>query len=330
MKVFLGIDGGGTKTTFALMNEEAELLAECQLGTIHFQQLGLEEAKKRIQEGIQLVFEQAKRPLSDVTACFAGIPGYGEYPPLMQAMQEHFQSVLQGKPFHLGNDSVAGYAGSLKGEVGVNLVLGTGAIAYGMNAKGEEARSSGWGPFCGDEGSAYALGQTCVRLFAKEADGRLPGHILYDLVKKELQLEEDFAIISLIHNEWKMDRTKIASLSRLLSQAAEAGDEAAQAAIEEAAFEGYLAVRAVAEALHLAEEVAGVGGHVPISYSGGVFRMGERLLAPFRKFCEKEGYVLCPPKMGPKEGSLLMAVRAAKLPLREEKEIIQKMKMEEV
>ena len=70
------------------------------------------------------------------------------------------------------NDSVVGWAGSLGLSSGINLVAGTGSIAYGRNDAGEEARAGGWDERFSDEGSCYWLGMKSLELFSKESDGR--------------------------------------------------------------------------------------------------------------------------------------------------------------
>ena len=42
-------------------------------------------------------------------------------------------------------------------QQGVIVISGTGAIVYGINANGDEARASGWGYLLGDEGSGYDI-----------------------------------------------------------------------------------------------------------------------------------------------------------------------------
>ena len=67
------------------------------------------------------------------------------------------------------NDSVVGWAGSLGLSSGINLVAGTGSIAYGRNDAGEEARAGGWDERFSDEGSCYWLGMKSLELFQKKA-----------------------------------------------------------------------------------------------------------------------------------------------------------------
>ena len=118
--------------------------------------------------------------------------------------------------FQCGNDVEAGWAGSLACRPGINLVCGTGAIGYGKDPNGLGARSSGWGCFCGDEGSAFWLGKKAIELFAKQSDWRLERTVLYELMKTRLQLKRDFDLIPFVHNELKLERDQVAPTCLIL------------------------------------------------------------------------------------------------------------------
>ncbi|MEX2047265.1 MAG: BadF/BadG/BcrA/BcrD ATPase family protein, partial [Chloroflexota bacterium] len=70
------------------------------------------------------------------------------------------------------HDAIAAlYAGNPTG-CGVVLIAGTGSIAYGRNAEGEEDRAGGWGYLIGDEGSAVWCGLEALRAISHSVDGR--------------------------------------------------------------------------------------------------------------------------------------------------------------
>lgn len=56
---FLGIDGGGTKTMFALCDSQGRILAEYQAGTADYRQVGIEGLKKLLLEGLDALAAQA-------------------------------------------------------------------------------------------------------------------------------------------------------------------------------------------------------------------------------------------------------------------------------
>ena len=49
---YLGVDGVGTKTRFLLVDAHAQPLAETELGTTYFPQVGIEGAAAVLEQGI--------------------------------------------------------------------------------------------------------------------------------------------------------------------------------------------------------------------------------------------------------------------------------------
>ena len=81
---------------------------------------------------------------------------------------------------------------------GINLVAGTGSIAYGRNDAGEEARAGGWDERFSDEGSCYWLGMKSLELFfSKESDGRAEKGALLEIFRNRFELKCDFDIIDI-------------------------------------------------------------------------------------------------------------------------------------
>lgn len=296
---YLGVDGGGTKTAFCLTDDTGKIVKLMETGTCHIDQVG--------QDGIRKVFSQFLSELEEmgiekksISGCFLGIPGYSEVEhwdkQIHQVASEFFTS------YHCGNDAVAGWAGSLKCESGINLVAGTGAIAFGMNNDKETSRSSGWGQFCGDEGSAFWIGKKGIEAFTKQADYRHDRGPLYDVFKQDLKLDKDFDLIDLIHNQWDFSRTKVATISMLVSKAADLGDRDAIEILQRAAYEISLMVRGVVRQINF-------DGKIKISYSGGVFKAGDHVLKPLKAYLEdmKLDYELNQPELAPVLGSALYA-----------------------
>lgn len=89
------------------------------------------------------------------------------------------------------HDAIAAlYAGNPAG-CGVVLISGTGSIAYGRNAEGDESRAGGWGWLIGDEGSAVWVGLEGLRAASHHVDGRgaptaITAHLLRELGVAEL------------------------------------------------------------------------------------------------------------------------------------------------
>ncbi|UTX53028.1 N-acetylglucosamine kinase [Leucobacter aridicollis] len=69
------------------------------------------------------------------------------------------------------SDVVTAHVGALGGEPGTVLVVGTGAVALGLDTAGALRRVDGWGPELGDLGSGSWLGRRALRRALAERDG---------------------------------------------------------------------------------------------------------------------------------------------------------------
>jgi len=213
------------------------------------------------------------------------------------ALREAFGDIQ----YLLVNDSVAGWAGSLALESGVNIVAGTGAIAYGRDAGDRGARCGGWDEFFSDEGSCYWLGRATCALFAKQSDGRVPRGQLYEMMRAEFALDEDFEFIDAVHEKLLVSRERVAAMQMLLMRAANEGDKSALALYDAAAEELCLLLDGIRGRISLPES------GFPVSYSGGLFNAGELVLKPFRRGIEARGGRLVTPRLSPARGALLLA-----------------------
>lgn len=303
-KLFLGIDGGGTKTAFAICDEKGNILIKDVSSTIHVKQASPEKIREVIFETTERMLDSLGKNKEDLTYLFAGVPACGEFSEIPLVFEPIFTDLIGEDKYAYRNDSVAGWAGSQAGKPGVNMVLGTGAIAYGMDYKGNEARSSGWGPYCGDQGSGYWLGREAIKLFGRQSDGRAERSHLYELVNEKYDLENDVDFISIIL-DLEDNRTEIAKLSKLISKAAELGDEEAKKVIYEASKEVIDCMNAVIKKLDFEDDET-----IYISYSGGVFNLGEILTKPIEDELTKDKRIKkLDSVLDPTSGACLMALK---------------------
>lgn len=302
--IFVGVDGGGTKTAFSAIDENGNNLYLYETTTCHYEQVGLDGFKNIIEKGILKIKENLKIENNSIDFVFLGVPGYGEREEYDVKIHTILNGVLKGIKFKCGNDVENGWAGSLACSPGINLVAGTGAIAYGLNEKNESARSSGWGFFCGDEGSAFWIGKKGIELFCKQADGRMEKNKLYNIYKDELKLDKDFDLINYVYNTINFERGKVAEMATLVFKGALAGDLACIEIFQEAAYEHYLMVKGVVEQLKFKDEVK-------ISYSGGVFKSRDLVLGPLKKYLEENNIKgrLIEPQLSPVLGAALYAYK---------------------
>jgi len=308
---FLGVDGGGTKTAFVLTDRGGRELARHEGGSSYHIQIGFENLHALLHEGVKAVLDKAGASPQDVIFAFFGLPAHGEDSQVQPFLDVIPEAVLGHHRYACGNDMICGWAGSLAGEDGINIVAGTGSIGYGER-QGLSARGGGWGEVFSDEGSAYWIAVQGLNAFSRMADGRLPRGPLHDLLRAELELKGDLDICAYVYDKATAQRDRIAGLSRLVARAAAQGDEAARRIFAEAGRELAAIVEAIRQRLQYPP-----GEPVNLSYSGGVFQGGELILQPFRQqllACSPD-YRLVTPRYSPAIGAALYAARLSGHPL---------------
>lgn len=299
--LLLGMDGGGSKTACALMDFNGNILAQTEgIGTNH-RQHGVKKVLDTISHLAEDCLKKAGTDESALAGVCIGMPSYGEHPEMDKQLAEHLHQVYPN--LLIVNDVHVGWAGSLALGSGINLVSGTGSIAYGVNDKGQAARSGGWSESIGDEGSSYWMAVMGMQLFTKQSDFREPRGPLYRIIKEKFNLEDDFEFIPLIEEQYLPFRDKVASFHYLVAQAAGEGDSTVIALYKKAALELMSLVRSVFDQLGRPDESRRV------SYSGGTFKVGAVLLEPLRELIEREGLTLQAPLYSPTIGALLLAAK---------------------
>lgn len=272
--VYLGVDGGGTKTRFALIDGDGRVLGEAQLGTTYHPHIGLDGVCAVLAEGVGKVLAAADRTTADIAYAFFGLPAYGEDSHAAALLQACPAAILGHDRYACDNDMVCGWAGSLACADGINIVAGTGSIGYGQR-RGTAARAGGWGEAFSDEGSAYWIAMRGLNAYSRMSDGRLPKGPLHAIINAHFQLDNDLDICARVYGDNAYARGELAQLSHQVAEAARAGDVAAVEIFRDAGRELALICDTLRRALRFEADEP-----VPVSYSGGAFSAGELLLAP--------------------------------------------------
>lgn len=301
--LYLGIDGGGTKTSFVVIDGDGRRLARHDEPTSYYLEIGFDALRALLHRGVQAALHASGATAGDIAHAFAGLPAHGEDSTRLAA----FDALLAGVLPHsrVGNDMVCSWAGSLAGADGISLVAGTGSIAYG-EWQGRSARCGGWGEIFSDEGSAHWLARETLALFSRMADGRAEPGPLLDLVRRHFGLAVDLDLCAAINGQ--AARSELAQIARLTTAAAQAGDTQARQLLVRAGDELALLAAGIARNLALP-----AGTAVPVSYSGGVFAAGELVLGPLQAALARRlpGATLVRPRFGPELGAALYATRLA-------------------
>ena len=302
MKYLLGIDGGGSKTNILCMDTDGNVIGFASVGATYYRQDGIDAVIGRLQEGISRCLPEG----AEAVACF-GMPGFGDDVEGDNGAAAQIAAAFPHIQFRFENDVVVGWAGALALMPGVNIVAGTGSIAYGRNAAGKSFRCGGWHEFFSDEGSGYWFGKQLLRIFSMESDGRLEKTALHSIVREKLGLKDDYDINKLANDRFFHSRKETAALQRLMLEAAQQDDPYALDCYRQSA--DHLA-RIVCSTIHQLEFEDGV--HV--SYSGGLFNLDDLIRQPVETLVTERmgtGKVhFQAPRLTPCEGGVLLAAEA--------------------
>jgi N-acetylglucosamine kinase-like BadF-type ATPase len=310
MSRYLGVDGGGSKTAFALIDADGRVLARATAPSSYYFAEGFGVVERALTQGITDICTQAGIEPSDIDSAFFGLPGYGEASGDVEQLDAVPGRVLGHDRYSCDNDMVCGWAGSLAGEDGINVISGTGSMTYGERL-GTGHRVGGWGELFGDEGSAYWVATQGLNAFSRMSDGRLSRGPLYDLIRERLQISSDLDSVGLVIEKWGGNRGSIAALATTVCEAARHEDQASTGILTAAAEELATLVETTRVLVGFTDAEL-----VPVSYSGGMFS-DEGYLALFRNALGRlpARYDLRLPLLDPAVGAALYAAKHSGHPL---------------
>ena len=301
-QLFLGVDGGGTKSHIAIMNEAREVLCEGVSGPSNPLRVGVETAVANILKAVNEACDEGGVSRGDIAGATLGLAGVRRAD-LKQRVRDSFIQQLRIKRTVVVTDAeIALYATTL-GAAGLVVIAGTGSVCIGKNNKGEMAISGGWGPLAGDEGGGVGIAQNALHSIAKASDGRGIPTSLSDRASEYFRASGPENLIVAIYSP-QVDNSRIAGFAKFVVEAAQKGDAVAVDIMMEAGSELGLAACAVIERLGLKKN------KIPIGCVGSVFKAGslltEPMLATINTIAPKA--YLTEPQMPPAHAAALMAL----------------------
>lgn len=255
---FLGVDGGGSKTLAVIVDAAGVERGRGMAGSANYKVVGVEAAVAQARLAVEAATVAAGRG-APLTAGWLGLAGV-DSPRDHALLLPHLRRLAE--VVRLTNDAELAL-GALPGCVGVTLIAGTGSIALGRNASGAQARAGGWGHLLGDEGSGYDIGRRALQAALQAVDGRGRPTQLLTRILDAWELDNAPEILGRVYPLG--EKSEIARLSRLVFDAAQAGDRPA----------GRITRRAAAE---LAGMVLSVGAALGFDVTGAPLAFGGGLL----------------------------------------------------
>ena len=233
-ELFVGVDGGATKTLLRLEDARGRVLGEGRGGAANIR-LSAEESWRSIRDALAQALQQAGLgPDADAARlhCGAGLAGAG----VAEARDRFLSAPHPFARLVVRPDGYAACLGAHGGEDGAVIAVGTGVIGFQAEA-GRESRVGGWGFPYGDEGGGAWLGMEAVRQTLRWLDGRAPENAPEDPLLEAVHARFDRDLSRLAAWASGAGATGFAQVAPLVVEHARGASPLARALLREAARE---------------------------------------------------------------------------------------------
>jgi glucosamine kinase len=304
VSIFLGIDGGGSKTT-CVIGDKNSVLGTGASGGSNVVRVGERQARESLGAAIRQACAAANTALAQIERTCAGVAG-GARPEIAGVVRRLLSEFVSGE-IEIVGDMVIAMEAAFGSGPGVIVVAGTGSIAYGRNSEGEIARAGGWGFAISDEGSGHWIGRAAVAACMRSYDqsGTECASVLLESIMKFWDVTTREQVILAANAGPPPD---FAALLPAVLTAADAGDATARNVLTQAGVElATLAKIVIARLFGDAESV-------PVAVSGGVFANCELVQQVFydRLLGERPQVLPNATPVDPAKGALELARKRAR------------------
>lgn len=218
--IYLGVDGGGTRTTAVAADENGVILLKAVGKTINFYSVGMKAAKENFKNLIDGISKKLGENVFE--AVFVGSSALdGEA--TKELLNEFFDGTVNAKKLGMNSDLFV--ALSSCGDFLPRLVVisGTGSMALLCDENGKLQKRGGWGHIFGDGGSGYSIAVSLLKkaavLFDNGENSELTSAVADFFGVSDFSRVTDF-----IYSE-STTKEKVAALSSLVNARAENGCE---------------------------------------------------------------------------------------------------------
>ncbi len=291
---YLGIDGGGSRTTAAVADENGNVILRATGESINFYSVGMDAARQNLSDVIRKIYDA----IGEVrfNSAYIGCSALDD-----EADKETTDAlcadIINADYLAMSSDVHVALTAS---DGNCVAICGTGSMAVGKKADGSIAVTGGWGHIIGDEGSAYSIAVTALKECCKMRDKN-------ERTPLVISAEEFFGVddfrkaIDKIYSE-NTAKDYIAKFAKNVASLSDNGCAVSRKIISD-------------EAAAFAETVTAlldeIGGSPMLSLYGGVFQHNEFFKEQFMKkirisYPDQESKIL---DITPEEG----AIKAARL-----------------
>lgn len=275
----IGMDGGGTRTRLAVIEQGQERF-RCETGGINYNSFPGEEIQESLSKAISEVKEKGflSEECEGIGIGAAGVSNPKAAPFLTDVLRELGFTC----PVVVVGDQEAALAGAVGKRTGILLIAGTGSVCMAQDGAGGKYRAGGFGHIIDDAGSAYAVGRDILTAIVRAEDGRGGFTALREPVFQMLGVENSGQLVAYVYDTARTKKD-IAAVASCLSEELIRTDAAATEIARKAAEEQVLLVEAILQKLKLDAEQK-----IPLLLEGGLILKNREVNSVFRRLLEEK------------------------------------------
>ncbi|MBN2795045.1 MAG: hypothetical protein JXR88_06545 [Clostridia bacterium] len=241
---FIGVDGGGTQSTYVLMKADKTILKQCQSTGTNISSHGEAYVRNSLKQGIEKLLEDFNVSCSNIPICLAsaGVDQPSDV--------KVYENILKDLGFHhmkVVNDGEGALSAGTKGEDGIIAIAGTGSVVIGKK-NNVLKRTGGWGHILGDEGSAYSIAISGIKAVLQTYDGYGAPTSLTKGLLEAISGKECTDFIGFIYQQ-NLGKDQIAKLAQVVDDHANRGDEIAKRIISNEAEKLFRQIKSIQDEL---------------------------------------------------------------------------------
>ncbi len=222
--IYLGVDGGGTKT-LAVVVREGQVLGQGLTGSGSHQGEGMTNALSNITEAMNRALGAAGVDKGQIDGAVLGLTG-ADFPEDFLRLREGLMPYFDAIPFKVVNDAEIALVGGARTGHGIVAVCGTGTNVWGLSEEGRSRHVGGLGYEFGDFGGGLDLVREVLHSAFRSDEQRGPKTALQKRVLEALGLKDYDAVSRALY--FDPQPIRFMALAPLCFRVAADGDAVAQ------------------------------------------------------------------------------------------------------
>ena len=272
-KFYLGVDGGGSKTTAVVFNNKGEFICKACGESINYYSVGMENARKAMAD---IIDSMPQKSFDCAVIGMSALNGRATD----EETEKFCGGIIDSKKIIMDSDLyVALEAMDEDGECAV-VISGTGSMVLHRSSNGEIRHAGGWGYILGDEGSGYSIGLSGIKAAIRSFENCGEKSALIDECLHYFSTENIYDLIDLYYDK-TVSRKVTAAFAKNVIALAKKGDNIARNIVKN-------------EAKLLSETVIALlkdsKKDVPIGLWGGIFQHNKYFCDIFKDYLKKDGF----------------------------------------